>query len=128
VSDQPIEPAGEGRHVGDLSMVEARGVQHWDGSLQGPGRWVTLEAPLGEVVGVLFTDDRDRLGFLPVPPNRNPHAPAFTNTITDALRRARYAGAKASDVFGWWAGQASVAVAAQPRIESGSLEDLRPLV
>lgn len=129
VTEQTPEPEAwptPGQHYGDLVLEPQRDVKRWDTTLEGPGRWVALEVPQGSPVGLLWTDGRDRLGFLPVTPQRNPQAPAFTQTIGDALRGARYAGARAADVFAWWAQRDGQSMAAGNVVE-GDLETLQPL-
>lgn len=92
--------------------------------LAGEGRWCILEAPLGHPCALLFTDDRERLGFLQA--DDDDQAMTFCQTLGSALRGAAAVGATTSDVFDYRAGRASQAVAARP-VRTGPLQSLTRL-
>lgn len=117
-------PAGPGDHYGDHRPLTVTPTPTWDSTLEGLGRWTVLASPAGWRAGVLFTDDQQRLGFIPVGADTNPNAPHLASRLGQALRSAKVDGAPAGQVFDWWAGQAEQALSAGP-VVTGSLEQLR---
>lgn len=110
-------------HYGDIGPVPVYEPDRYASDLHGRGRWVVLQAPLGSAAVRLFTDDRDRLGYMQVGDQRE--AIDLAQTLNAALRGAKVAGAKATDVFDHWAAMALPTVGAGP-VETGDLELLSP--
>jgi len=98
--------------------------QYAAGPLEGPGRWVTIQSPIGVPAAILWTDDREILAFRAADMADNPDGPAMADTLGQALRSARAAGTPASSVFDWWAGQASMGLAAGA-VTTGDLSELQ---
>jgi len=110
-------------HIEDQRLEVVGGWATYSPVMEGQGRWVLIEAPAGLPVGTVWTDDRDGLGFLPVPLNEHGGAPAFAAQFRADLLDAWAAGITAATIFDWWAGRASVALAAG-QVETGDLTDL----
>lgn len=111
------------QHFGDHQPETVYQPAHYDGSLQGPGRWFTLEQPLGHPVATIYTDDQERLGFLQV--GDDDTTILACEVLGDAFRGAAAVGASVTDVFDYWAGRATPVQGAGP-VTQGSLENLTP--
>jgi hypothetical protein len=107
----------------DYKPTEVLAAPHYDATLEGRGRNVVLQSPLGVAAIRLYTDDRERLGFLYA--GDHPEAIALGNALQQALMGAKAAGAEASVVFDYWAQRATPTVGAGP-VETGDLELLSP--
>lgn len=107
----------------DYKPEAIRSARHYDGSLQGRGRSVVLSTPLGRPAVRLFTDDKDRLGYMQV--SDHPEAIALAQTLAQALLGARYADATTTDVFDHWAQMEGPQIGAG-EIVVGDLELLSP--
>lgn len=118
---EPRDPEAKGRN--DDFQAEALYVPpHYPGQMEGGGRWVTIQAPVGYTVGVLWTNDRDGIGW--VQTAFDTRAILFAREITDGIRQAAAAGAQVSDVFAYWSARVNIAVAAGP-VQAGSLDRLK---
>lgn len=95
------------------------------GPLVGAGRWVTIQAPLGAPAVLLWTNDQDVLGFRGADLSVNPQGATLNDTLAQALRSAKAAGADVSAVFDYWAGRASLSSGAGP-VQSGDLATITP--
>jgi len=110
-------------HIEDSHMgVTATGLSYAK-AMAGQGRWCDLEAPLGLKVGVMWTDDRDSLGFIPVQVNQNENAPQFASAFGASIDQAAELGVASSVVFDSWAERATQGLAAR-EIHSGDLATL----
>ena len=111
------------QHYGDHRPVTIYQPPHFDSTLHGQGRWFDLEHPLGRVVATIYTDDRERLGFLQRADDDL--AIAVCQTLGAAFRGASKVSARTTDVFEYWAGRATQVQGAGP-VRSGRLETLLP--
>lgn len=126
MTEQAELTTGPRGHYGDHQPRTVTATPTWDSSLEAMGRWVVLESPAGWRAGVLFTDDHDRLGYVPLGADVNPGAPALAHAVGQALRSAKVAGAPSAQVFDWWAGQDSQTVSAGT-VREGPLEQVAEL-
>lgn len=98
----------------DFQAVDVYAPPHYRGAREGVGRWCWIQKPLGTRVGILWTDDDDGLGFLPMDADDSPGARHFTPEIITSLQGAKRAGASASVVFDAWAARVTQGLAAEP--------------
>lgn len=114
-----------GEHYGDHQAQPVWTPKHYrTGPLVGAGRWLRLYAPIDlPHAGVLYTDDQDILGFIPVNAMAHPYAPAVANIVGIGLREAAALGRPASEVFDAWAERDGRGLAAG-EVERGDLRDL----
>lgn len=111
------------QHFGDHVPETVYEPVQYDGSLQGLGRWFTLEMPLGHPVATIYTDDRERLGYLQAADDVE--AIQACQALGDAFRGAAQVGASVTDVFDYWASRATPVQGAGP-VSEGALENLTP--
>jgi hypothetical protein len=116
--DGTAEP---GDHYGTIKPETVWAPKRYDATRQGMGRYFTLRAR-GEVVGILFTDDKARLGFLP---GSGQAAWRHGSLVREGLLHGAATGATATWVFDWWASLATQNLAADP-VQHGPLEALLP--
>lgn len=110
-------------HYGDHRAVPEYRPDRYDVTAEGPGRWVTLEAPLGRPVAIIYTNDRDVLGYRLAPMEDNPGAAAMGTVLTDAFLGAKAADTPVTVVFDYWAGLASQSWGAGP-VAKGDLGEM----
>lgn len=125
MTETPNEPATqaeadaltEQRLGGDLQFGGTV-LDGWYDPREGPGRWCLLSAH-GEPLGYLWTNDAEGLGFAATTSLGWDRTPEFVVS----LRRAKWAGSTATEVFDHWATSASLGLQAGP-VESGDLDTL----
>lgn len=112
-------------HYGDHRAQTVWSPAHYaTGPRVGPGRWCRIYAPMiGKPAGVLYTDDRDVLGFIPVAAVKKPNAPHIAHQVGCGLREAAALGRPVSEVFDAWAARAGQGLAAG-QVVSGDLRNL----
>ena len=74
----------ESAHFRDHAPVFTDDVVDYDGDLRGQGRWAVLAKGDGREAGVLWTDDRNGLGCLPVEDGDTDAAVAVRESIRAA--------------------------------------------
>lgn len=114
-----------GEHYGDHQAQPVWVPAHYrTGPLVGAGRWVPIYSPVeGPPAGVLYTDDDQVLGFMPVGVMAHPYAPQVTHVVGVGLREAAALGRPVSAVFDAWAQRDGRGLAAG-EIVRGDLRDL----
>jgi hypothetical protein len=112
------DPHQDARQDQPLEFQTVYAPAFYRGRLTGRGRWVPLYAH-GDLLGVVWTDDDDGLGFL----SQTPAGISRTPELAQAFSRAKAAGTPASDVFDYYASLAGMGLSAGP-VESGSLDTL----
>lgn len=114
----PADPDKAQRLGGDLEQDLVYRPPGFHGQPHGPGRWCPLFMA-GKPLGYLWTNDTDGLGFrATTDPGR-----VRTAEFTHAFQQAAKVGATPTEVFDWWAGMASLGLAAGP-VETGDLDTL----
>lgn len=115
MSETPFTP----KHYGDHRPQTVWAPPMYRSDLTGRGRWCRLYATgSGEVIGVLWTDDKAILGWEPAGTDAGW---AHGGLVLDGLREGAAVGAPTTRVFDHWAGTATQAINAGP-VTSGALE------
>lgn len=73
----------------------------YTGAREGAGRWFRLYGPDGDL-GIIWTNDSDAVGFLPVTVEENPSVVGVTPLIAEGLSTGAAAGAPPTVVFDRW--------------------------
>lgn len=108
---------------GDHRAVPEYRPDRYATTAEGPGRWFTLDAPVGRPVAIIYTDDADVLGYRLADAADNPAAPTMGQILSDAFTGGKASGAPASAVFNYWAGLSTQSWAARP-VQDGDLETM----
>jgi hypothetical protein len=111
------------QHFGDHQPETVYSPERYASDLHGRGRTFVLQSPLGVPAVRMFTDDRERLGYMQVGDHRE--AIDLALSLNQALVQAKAAGARTSDVFDYWAQRATPTLGAGP-VTVGDLELLSP--
>lgn len=116
----PPDPQARARND-DFQMVAEYTPPHYPGRMTGPGRWCSIQAPIGHVLGYLWTNNSDGIGFVQV--DTSDRGIQFAREVQDGIRAAASVQAPVVQVFDYWSNRVNLAAAAG-EIHTGDLDAL----